>query len=378
MQSNISKPHSSPHRIAGVDMDGPAIRRVTQHHNHMLDRNRARYLLSISIVDHQNFQWANVQLHLLALWAIIHFSNGFLSRFRCQCGMGCVPQGSILGPLLFILYMNDFNYISNLLKSVMFADDTNLFLTGKDCREIESLFNRELQCISEWFTSNCLSLNVSKTLYLVFSNKNNIQLKLSMGSSLLAKQMDTKFLGVYLSANLSWNKHIDMVVNKISKNVGIIAKVRHLLPVSHTCTLYKALVEPYLSYCNLIWARDSSTVRLDRILKIQKKYVRIITFSDFRAHSKPLFKKLSILTVYDLYKYQLAIFMFKNFNGLIPATHRFMFKLNSDLHSYKTRNSLKYHVSYCRTSCRQNVAQNLGPRLWNELLTPRYSYYAVS
>ena len=283
---------------------------------------------------------------------------------QVRCG---VPQGSILGPLLFILYMNDFNYISNLLKIVMFADDTNLFLTGKDCREIESLFNRELQCISEWFTSNRLSLNVSKTLYLVFSNKNNIQLKLSIGSSLLAKQMDTKFLGVYLSANLSWNKHIDMVVNKISKNVGIIAKVRHLLPVSHTCTLYKALVEPYLSYCNLIWARYSSTVRLDRILKIQKKYVRIITFSDFRAHSKPLFKKLSVLTVYDLYKYQLAIFMFKNFNGLIPATHRVMFKLNSDLHSYKTRNSLKYHVSYCRTSCRQNVAQNLGPRLWNSL-----------
>ena len=68
-------------------------------------------------------------------------------------------------------------------------------------------------------------------LYLVFINKNNIQLKLSISSSLLTKQMDTKFLGVYLSANLSWNKHIDMVVNKISKNVGIIAKVRHLLPV---------------------------------------------------------------------------------------------------------------------------------------------------
>ena len=87
---------------------------------------------------------------------------------QVRCG---VPQGSILGPLLFILYMNDFNYISNLLKIVMFADDTNLFLTGKDCREIESLFDRKLQCISEWFTSNRLSLNVSKTLYLVFSNK---------------------------------------------------------------------------------------------------------------------------------------------------------------------------------------------------------------
>ena len=89
-------------------------------------------------------------------------------------------QDSILGPLLFIIYRNDFNYISNLLKIVMFADDTNLFLTGKDCLEIESLFNRELRCISEWFTSNRLSLMFPKHYTFVFSNKKNIQLKLSI------------------------------------------------------------------------------------------------------------------------------------------------------------------------------------------------------
>ena len=292
----------------------------------------------------------------------INKTHSDLANIRCG-----VPQGSILGPILFILYINDFNYLSNVLQIIMFADDTNLFLTGSDLLEIELVFNRELKIIAEWFQSIRLSLNVTKTSYLIFSNKRDIQLNLMISNSLLTKQHDTKFLGVYISSNLSWNKHIDLVVNKISKNVGIIAKVRHILPVSNTRTLYLTLVEPYLSYCNIIWAHDSNTVRLDKIFKIQKRYVRMMTFSDFRAHSGPLFKQLSIMSVYDLYKYQLAIFMFKNANGMIPATHRFKFELNSDLHDYNTRNKSNYHMFHCRTKCRQNIALELGLRLWNSL-----------
>ena len=129
----------------------------------------------------------------------------------------------------------------------------------------------------------------------------------------------TKFLGVIISYDLKWNNHIDVVLNKISKNIGIIAKVRHLLPLSHTCTLYRTLVEPYISYCILVWAGHRNRGSLDKILKIQKKYVRLITFSDFRAKSKPLFIQLEMLTVYDMYnRVQLAIFMFKCVNNMMP------------------------------------------------------------
>ena len=127
---------------------------------------------------------------------------------------------------------------------------------------------------------------------------------------------DTRFLGVVISSNLSWNKHIDVIVSKISKTVGLLSKVRHLLPNLGTRTLYMSLVEPYIGYCNIVWSQANASVYLDKIFKIQKKYCRIITFSDFRAHSEPLFKELNILNVYNMYKYQIALFMYKQLNGL--------------------------------------------------------------
>ena len=102
-----------------------------------------------------------------------------------------------------------------------------------------------------------------------------------------------------LSSNLHWNKHIEVVVSKISKNIGIIAKLRHILPQKLICGLYQTLVNPYISYCNLVWALPHETTNLNKFLRIQKKYCRIITFSKFNEHSRLLFVKLSILSVYD-------------------------------------------------------------------------------
>ena len=109
-----------------------------------------------------------------------------------------------------------------------------------------------------------------------------------------------------------------MVLNKISKNIGIISKVRHLIPVHLSRSLYLTLVEPYINYCNIIWAGFSNSGSLDRILRVQKKYCRLITFSGFTAHSRPLFEDFFILTVYGIYKYQLSIFMYKLLNKLLP------------------------------------------------------------
>ena len=172
----------------------------------------------------------------------------------------------------------------------MFADDTNLFMTGKNISEIESQINTELNILVEWFQANLLSLNISKTNYIVFSKKRNITANITIGNTTLARLQNTKFLGIIIASDLCWNKHIDIILNKISKNIGIISKVRHLLPMSHTCLLYRTLVEPYITYCNLVWASQHTRGHLDKILRVQKKYCRLITFSDFRAHSKPIFK----------------------------------------------------------------------------------------
>ena len=104
---------------------------------------------------------------------------------------------------------------------------------------------------------------------------------ISINNINLNRAYDTKFLGVILSANLNWTKHIEVVANKISKYIGIISKVRHLLPRNLMCALYMTLVDPYISYCNLVWSSPTKTGHLDKILKIQKKFCRLITFSHY-------------------------------------------------------------------------------------------------
>ena len=294
-----------------------------------------------------------------------------LNKVESSCAPICcgVPQGSILGPILFLIYINDLNSYSKTLKTIMFADDTNLFLSGKNIKDIETRINDELELMTEWFRANLLSLNVSKTSFIVFGNRKNLEVKIYIDNMLLERQNDTKFLGVILSSDLKWNKHVDTVVNKITKTIGIISKVRHFLPISITRTLYLTLVEPYINYCNLVWALPHSTVSLDKIYKIQKRYCRIINFAHYRAHSEPLFQKLSILNIYQIYQTQLAIYMYQQTHNLLPHDHLKHFLTNSSIHTYNTRQKSNLHIEYTITTSRQNTARMLGPRLWNILPT---------
>ena len=286
------------------------------------------------------------------------------TRLPIECG---VPQGSILGPILFLLYINDLNQISSILRTIMFADDTNLFLSGKNINVLEQLFNKELEVLTTWFNTNLLSLNIKKTSYIIFSNRKKPSINIMLSGTSIKIVDDTKFLGVIISSNLNWNKHIDVVLNKISKTTGIISKVRHLLPRFGTRTLYVTLVEPYLSYCNIVWAQSKPTTYLDKIFRTQKKYCRLITFSHFQAHSEPLFRQLSLLNIYQLYQYQLGLFMFQQLRGLTPSPGLFSFVTNASIHDHFTRQHAKLHIKPCRTKKRRMTVVFQGPNLWNTL-----------
>jgi len=152
----------------------------------------------------------------------------YCSRLRkILCG---VPQGSILGPLLFLIYINDLHKSSSALNCILFADDTNLFYSSKNIKTIFHTVNNELTHINEWFKANKLSLNITKTKYTLFmksSRADNLPLKLpnlNINKISINRAYSMKFLGIIIDEHLNWKEHIKLIENKTSKNLGIMYK----------------------------------------------------------------------------------------------------------------------------------------------------------
>ena len=183
-------------------------------------------------------------------------------RQNIVCG---VPQGSILGPLLFLLYVNDLPNSSTYLDPVMFADDTNLFLANRSIQELFSIANKELNKISDWFTANKLSLNVTKTKFSLFhkaSRKDDIPLKLpilKINNHQIERVESIKFLGVLLDENLCWKDHIKYIENKIAKSIGLLYRAKPYLDKKSLIVLYFSYVHTYLNYANLAWGSTNRT-----------------------------------------------------------------------------------------------------------------------
>ena len=229
-------------------------------------------------------------------------------------------QGSIIGLLLFLIYVNDIYNSSNALQYILFADDTNAFCSNADFQILLRNINAELPKLSKWFRSNKLSLNLKKTNYIYFQDRKNNDIpdiEITLDGELLEKRDSTKFFGLLINENLRWNNHVQYISNTISRNIGILCKLKYYVPSNILFMLYNSLILPYISYCNIIWANSKSNV--DTILLLQKKAMRLCTDSSYRDHTNPLFSKLKTLKVDDIYILQIALFMIRLQNGLLPS-----------------------------------------------------------
>ena len=284
---------------------------------------------------------------------------------KVTCG---VPQGSILGPLLFLIFINDLSNISSIMNILLFADDTNLFFKHENVEWLAKTINTELCKVSNWITANKLQLNYEKTHMMVFnSGKKDIsKLNILIDGHAVKTVSTTKFLGVSIDDDLKWKTHVNEILLKISKTIGVMGKLRHCLPKSILLTLYNSLILPYLSYNTIIWGACSKYL-LERINLLQKRAVRIISKTSYDSHTKPLFYELNILPVSLLYDFQVICFMHSYVNNMLPETFHNLFVQNKSIHAYNTRSADDFRVPYGRTSFTNSNFICKAPELWNVL-----------
>jgi len=181
------------------------------------------------------------------------FNNYCSSLKDITCG---VAQGSILGPLLFILYINDIVQCSKLLKFIFIADDTNLFFSSRSIKQLRTVINEELDKLKNWFQINKLSLNANKTKFILFGGKhmlcNNLTFCLKIDGKIIEQVKCTKFLGIVIDEDLSWKQHTSHISLKISKSIGIVNVVKSILCLDLLKIVYYSLIHPYLQYCNIV------------------------------------------------------------------------------------------------------------------------------
>ncbi len=264
----------------------------------------------------------------------------------CQVTTG-IPQGSILGPLLFIIYMNDIAQASDLFEFILYADDTSLttsieiVLKKNTVTSLQDSINHELHKLSIWLKLNKLSLNIQKTKFMVFRtiNKRIPDLELHIEGTPIERVFEFNFLGITLDDQLKWNKHIDKISNKISRNVGILNSMKHFLPISTKRLIYNSLILSHINNGLLLWGYSCKRVEI-----LQKKSVRIISISKYNAHTEPILKHLKLLKISDILKLQTLKLYYRYKHGQLPIYLQNMpFYPNQDIHDHNTRSRRQVH-----------------------------------
>lgn len=301
----------------------------------------------------------------------VSINNVQSRKISTNCG---VPQGSVLGPLLFTLYINDI-YKCASCDPKLFADDTCFILQHDSLDNLNAKINEVMDAVNNWMNANKLTLNVSKSNILLINPKGNngfnCNSSITMTSTIqteLSIVDKAKYLGVMFDDKLSFKSHISNLEKKLSRSVGILAKVKPFLNTKALLQLYYAIFHSHLNYGIIAW---SSTYKsyFNKLGTLQNKAVKIIGGGKYYDRATPYYAQLRILKLADLMMFEKALFVFKFKSLALPAQFRHYFTALKNVYQRSSRatNQNKYFIPFIRTSKLQKSIKYQGPLIWNSL-----------
>ncbi|XP_050297638.1 probable RNA-directed DNA polymerase from transposon BS isoform X1 [Anthonomus grandis grandis] len=311
--------------------------------------------------------------YLLNRRQYVHVNNKESNILTFNCG---VPQGSVLGPLLYSLYVLSLWVAGLDAQYYTFADDTVLLYSDNDCDRLVNRVNDDLTKYSQWLLQNNLKINLDKTKYILFKQKNKTinQVRICLNGATLENVNNIKYLGLTLDENLNWNAHIDYLKSKIILFTGAFYKCKHFLSNAAKYKIYNAYFLSNLRYLIPVWG-TCCKYNFQRVEILQSKVLKILFNLDYFMHAGDIFEILKIHSISHILKIEQAKLIFKIINKLQKSNYTIVY--SSEIHAHNLRNN-NIRLSSARTNIALRNPINAATQTYNDLsyeIKQEVSYY---
>ena len=285
-----------------------------------------------------------------------------------------VPQGSVLGPTLFLIYINDLSLGLNNTTADIFADDTTISAFNTSLESVVNALSVDLTSIDNWCKENNMSINVSKSKVMYITSKHvNRQIadqmpEIPFKDSVINVSTCEKLLGVTISNTLTWDNHVNTVIKKCNSYLYLLSRIKLFLSIEIRKRFYNAYILPHFDFCCVIWGNCSAALE-DILVKFQKRAARVILDKDYSTPSKHLFNELNWLTFPERVVFLKSIQIFKTLNGNAPEYLQTSFTFTSEIHSrlLRSTSNAQLYTPRPNTELFRTSFAFSGTSIWNSL-----------